>query len=333
MNNTESKREQFITQSKQIHGDKYDYSAVVYVNVHTPVTIYCPYHGAFDKRPVKHTSSREGCPVCSQNQRCLDQTRFKSFEQVVECCHEIHQYQYHYIDLIPETLLYGNIITTNTKIVATCPIHGRFTQTINKHIYQKTGCRNCFDERNKRIRTKTLQNFIKDAINVHGNRYDYSQSEYINAHTQIQIICPDHGPFLITPANHILKQQGCNICIASGPEMIIMQYLKENHIDYVYQATFDQCVSVKGNMLRFDFYLPAHQLLIEYDGIYHFQPIVHDMNHERADENFKTQQTNDCIKNEYAQHNNLTLLRIPYTETTNLLSLLKQHLHEHHDQQ
>lgn len=50
--------------------------------------------------------------------------------------------------------------------------------------------------------------FIRKAKNIHGDRYDYSLSDYINARTKVIIICPMHGKFEQTPRNHV---QG-NIC-------------------------------------------------------------------------------------------------------------------------
>lgn len=53
----------FIERSKEIHGDKYDYSNVVYKNMHTKVLIVCPVHGEFKQRPNGHLNKR-GCPDC-----------------------------------------------------------------------------------------------------------------------------------------------------------------------------------------------------------------------------------------------------------------------------
>ena len=64
-------KEQFIQKAKEIHGDKYDYSRVEYVNFTTPVEIICPKHGVFKQRPVVHLCQKCGCPKCvlkSQNE-------------------------------------------------------------------------------------------------------------------------------------------------------------------------------------------------------------------------------------------------------------------------
>ena len=50
---------------------------------------------------------------------------------------------------------------------------------------------------------------------IHGGKYDYSQMECVNFHTKVRIICPEHGLFMQTPANH-LKGQNCPSCVSSG---------------------------------------------------------------------------------------------------------------------
>ena len=56
---------QFIERAKRIHGNKYDYSKVNYVNNSTKVEIICPIHGSFWQEPRNHIgSNRQGCPKC-----------------------------------------------------------------------------------------------------------------------------------------------------------------------------------------------------------------------------------------------------------------------------
>ena len=55
--------EEFIAKAKAVHGDRYDYSKVKYVNNQTPVEIVCPIHGTFIQRPLNHLRGN-GCPQC-----------------------------------------------------------------------------------------------------------------------------------------------------------------------------------------------------------------------------------------------------------------------------
>ena len=58
---------------------------------------------------------------------------------------------------------------------------------------------------------KTTEEFIQDAIKVHGDRYDYSKVEYINNRTKVTIICKVHGKFTQLPPSH-LTGKGCSKC-------------------------------------------------------------------------------------------------------------------------
>lgn len=80
------------------------------------------------------------------------------------------------------------------------------------------------------ILKKTTEDFIKEAINVHGDEYDYSKSNYQGTNTKIEIICNKHGSFFQTPKNH-LKGQGCPECgklqISISETKPFIQFLKE----------------------------------------------------------------------------------------------------------
>jgi hypothetical protein len=67
----EARRAQFIAHAQAIHGDRYDYSCVVYVDQQTPVLITCRGHGPFSQRPMNHLSSRtpSNCLRCAQDAR------------------------------------------------------------------------------------------------------------------------------------------------------------------------------------------------------------------------------------------------------------------------
>lgn len=96
-------------------------------------------------------------------------------------------------------------IDFNTPICIICPIHGEFWQTPKQHLINH-GCPKCSN------RTKlTKEEFIARAKKVHGDKYDYSQVNYINNKTKVCIICPKHGEFWQKPNNHLLGE-GCSKC-------------------------------------------------------------------------------------------------------------------------
>lgn len=56
------------------------------------------------------------------------------------------------------------------------------------------------------------EEFIKKAISIFNNQYDYSKVNYINAHVKVKIICKIHKIFLLTPNKHISRKSGCPKC-------------------------------------------------------------------------------------------------------------------------
>jgi hypothetical protein len=74
------------------------------------------------------------------------------------------------------------------------------------------------------------ENFLKKAIETHGDKYNYSNTQYLGPHIKIRIICPDHGEFEQTPDSHV-RNHGCPKC-NGGTKITIKDFLvksKEKH--------------------------------------------------------------------------------------------------------
>ena len=112
--------------------------------------------------------------------------------------------------------------------------------------------------------------------------------------------------FYQTPNNHLSQKHGCPICKQNHRENLIYVILKENNFNIIPQHKFDNCIYKRK--LQFDFYLPDLNIIIEYDGVQHFQSI----DYFGGDENFKIQEIKDDIKNSYCQSNNISMIRLPY---------------------
>lgn len=97
-------------------------------------------------------------------------------------------------------------VNTKTKVYIICPEHGEFWQSPDHHL-QGHGCPKCSG-----LVTNTKE-FIEKAKSVHGNKYDYSKVKYVNCHTKVCIICPEHGEFWQNPSDHI-NGSGCPKCKA-----------------------------------------------------------------------------------------------------------------------
>ena len=97
-------------------------------------------------------------------------------------------------------------------ITIICPTHGNFEQKAHEHLRSKYGCQECAKEIAAEGKKLTTAEFIKNAKAKHGSKFDYSKSVYIDSATEVEIICPEHGPFFRTPNNHINGGYGCNEC-------------------------------------------------------------------------------------------------------------------------
>lgn len=118
-------------------------------------------------------------------------------------------------------------VDSDTKVNIVCPIHGIFKVTPRQHMYRKTGCNKCAVDRSKLTNTKTTEQFIIDAIKVHGNKYSYEHTEYINAHTPLRINCLTHGIFQQAPNVHTYHKAGCPSCINNSHSTTALQWLNE----------------------------------------------------------------------------------------------------------
>ena len=94
-------------------------------------------------------------------------------------------------------------LTAKTEIV--CPEHGSFWQSAQKHV-QGDGCPKCSGKHRP-----TTEEFIAKCIWIHGDKYDYSKVTYRSCGQKVEIICPLHGPFHISPGN-LLGGYGCPVC-------------------------------------------------------------------------------------------------------------------------
>jgi hypothetical protein len=106
--------------------------------------------------------------------------------------------------------------------------------------------------------------FLDRAFNTHGNKYDYSEANYINSQEKLWITHKKCGyKFLQTPAHHV-SGVGCPQCHSSKGELNICKYLDDKNIKYDIQKKFKECKDVI--VLRFDVYIPSYNICIEYHG-------------------------------------------------------------------
>lgn len=168
-----------------------------------------------------------------------------------------------------------------------------------------------------------LEEFILKANEVHGSKYCYDNVVSVNARDKIEIFCNSCLTVFKQRKDAHLSGSGCPVCKESKGELRVAKYLSSNNISFFRQKTFDKLRGVKP--LKYDFYLPDHNKLIEYDGEGHYKPIF-GRTPESKQKNLEKCQKNDMIKNKFAKDNNISLLRIPYWDFEILEELVKNFL-------
>ena len=216
-----------------------------------------------------------------------------------------HNFKYKY-DLV----IYKN---ARTKVQIVCPVHDIFEQTPDAHLYAGSGCEKCARDSHKLmfITEERLDNIKK----IHKDVYLYNDLNVYNGF--IDIHCKTHGTFSQYLYFHEYGH-GCSLCNStSRGENTIKFYLENRKIIFFMNYSFEDCKRIKR--LKFDFYLPKYNIIIEYDGEHHFIE-----NKYFGIGNLEYITTNDKIKNKYCEDNNIKIIRIPYwkyVEIDNILDI------------
>ena len=194
---------EFIIKGNQVHGDKYDYSKVEYVNNKTKVIIICPDHGEFKQTPQSHLKGSD-CFNCALIER--SNKKRSNAKEFIAKAKEVHGDEYNYSKVV--------YINSNTKVVIICAIHGDFNQIPSSHL-QGHGCYDCGFIESANKRRSSTEEFVTKAKRVHGEEYDCSKVDYKGSRNQnssrVIIICSKHGEFLTLP-NNFLRGSGCPLC-------------------------------------------------------------------------------------------------------------------------
>ena len=192
--------EAFIEKFKEINADGYEYLGYE----KGLVKFLCKKHNEINYDTPSHLLSGRGCKLCGMEKRkehniLMNELARNAF---VDKAKKVHGNKYDYSK--------ANYIKNDIKVTIICPIHGEFEITPNSHL-RGGGCKKCATKSTHDMQRKTKEQFVEDARNVHGDKYDYSKVEYKSTNDKVLIICPKHGEFWQTPLKH-LQGQGCRKC-------------------------------------------------------------------------------------------------------------------------
>lgn len=357
----ENSEKKFFEEAPKIHNNYYDYSKVEFKGVTKEINIICPEHGVFIQIARSHIKGH-GCEKCGIEK--ITQTKIEiSKKKFYEEAPKIHKNYYDY-----SKVNYEGVIK---KVIIICPKHGEFSQTPRKHL-QPQGCNKCAVIRTAEGQRKTLDVFVKQSKEKHGdNHYNYDGVNYINDHTDVNIYCNIHkNTFIQTPSTH-LSGSGCNDCgienrskqkieLASSKFWEVAnkdEYLDFSQFKYIKsrekstiickkcngeflsspnnyltgkgcpyckhktelklynklfgkyvierQLKYEWCKNIDTDMyFPFDFCIEEYKIIIELDGIQHFQKVKHFRT------NPEEQRTRDLYKQTRANNNGYSVIRI-----------------------
>lgn len=237
----------FARRAREVHGSRYDYGQVIYVNNKAYVTILCPEHGPFQQIPKIHLKG-SGCPKCAPNCKKPELDILRSFEVV-------HGDKYGY----PATIT-GPM---NRKIEITCPVHGPFLQAPSVHA-KGHGCPQCGDDAVAARASLTFEEFLDKAKRIHGDRYSYLAGSYTGYREKVDIICPTHGLFSQEAYGHAYGGHGCPscACIRSKAEQEIADAVAEFYGGEIRRN--DRSIIAPFEL---DIALPGAGIAVEYCGL------------------------------------------------------------------
>ena len=243
-----SSTEDFIEKAQEKFGDRWDYSEVEYLGAREPVVIICPNHGKFEQRAGQHLSGSIGCV------KCQDRGRMGGDEFILNA-NEVWGDRWDYSQV--------EFVSRETKVTIICPDHGSFEQTPYRHLRGAVGCALCVNT----YRSSTNSGFISKAEGVWGDRWDYSEIDYVTSRSMLSIGCPDHGVFTQVAHSHLYGAVGCPGCYTnpvSGAEETLQDFVTSLGVD----VTLNSRDLLPPSRQEVDIFAPATKVAIEFNGLY-----------------------------------------------------------------
>ena len=231
-NNNKYSTKTFTEKSRQVHGDKYDYSLVDYKQSHSKIKIICKEHGIFIQKPYIHLTGK-GCKKCDNNKKSLSMNEFLLRSET------IHNKKYDY------SLVKYNNIYTNIDII--CKKHGIFSQRPEHHM-NGNGCPKCKSSKGETIIRKILEkNNIKFDVQKTFDDCKYIRKLKFDFYIHDYNICIEYdGKHHFIPINNFggIKE----FSLIKEKDEIKNKYCRDNNINLI-RIKYDEDIMNKLNNL------------------------------------------------------------------------------------
>ena len=249
--------EQFIKEAKNIFGNEYIYNKTKYLTNITPVIITCKTHGDFYKTPLKHLSSKQGCPKCGNNRG-----REKTKITIEEFLNNVKQKFGNKFDF-PKIDHEFNGMMSKGKLTIICKkCNTEYAQTAYVFI-KSNGCLNCImHDLHSPPKGQSLGDLYPNSIKVWGDNGNFTPFDfYPNSGRKMNWICPTcNNTFVRTIQKQFLKRNiGCKNCMGRI-------HYTEKKILFELKTFFPDIIG-DGIGRQVDMFIPSLNLIIEYDGL------------------------------------------------------------------
>lgn len=252
--------------------------------------------------------SNHGCPNC----------RYKTSASKLKKSDNKFLKQVH--DLTKDEYIFSESYKNNdTPIMCTHTVCGRNFKVRPRQFLSGTRCKYCWFDSQK-LKDSEFKDIVRSLV---GDEYIF-QEPYVD--TSHHLLCTHtkcNYQWKVTPSHFTKKGVRCPQCRETKGEREIRLFLEDNNIPYEKEYRFEGLMNQDTNYdLRVDFFIEAMNLVIEYDGIQHYQPVEI----FGGEDTFLRCVESDKIKNDYFSKRGIELLRIPYWDIESIRDILKKEL-------
>ena len=300
-------QDSIILKLKELHPNL-DFSKFIFTKVDNKGIVICPTRGPIF---MKAMNLLRGCGC----KLCRPQSQKRTPEQIIQQFNEKHSNKYKYPN-------FQNYINSKQIIDIICPEHGLFTQQIIHHT-NGCGCLKCHDRSFNRKDLDYHVSLIPSVISKYLKCLDII---FKNGQSYLKLLCKRCNEEDLQETYRCKQHDTCKNCnrieIESKGIRKIKNILSNLNISYISEKTFSDCINPQTNYkLRFDIFIEALNLCIEFDGPQHF--IAQEL--YGGEEELIRTQYRDNIKNEYCKNKNINLIRISYKDK-NIEEILNERL-------
>lgn len=225
---------------------------------------------------------------------------------------------------LPQIDVIGKYLGARKRIDVRCTVCGNEWSPFAYNLLGGFGCQKCYDNRRGELHHKNDDVKRQKLEQVHPDieflSIPYYARDYVDCKCKV---CGCEWAATYTNLTKPVRPTGCPKCSSSRGENKIARLLEEWDLQYETQKTYSDLFD--SNLLRFDFKLSDYDVLIEYDGEYHYFPVVKENNDnglKEAEAVFETTVKHDNMKSDYCKTHGLQLIRIPFWEYDNLEYIL-----------